>query len=125
MLGHLGLASWLGCRRLAQNGPTALFRGKSELSDLHLIAFSKNFGALDPPEWRERLVVLVFHEATSEDTGVETLLPAQSFADHQSEVFGSHNGQIFIMNPDGSGKRMLTDSRWEDSMPLYIPAKFL
>ena len=34
-------------------------------------------------------------------------------------------GQIFIMNADGSGKRMLTDSRWEDSMPQYIPAKFL
>jgi Tol biopolymer transport system component len=34
-------------------------------------------------------------------------------------------GQIFIMNADGSGKRMLTDSRWEDSMPLYIPAKAL
>ncbi len=34
-------------------------------------------------------------------------------------------GQIFIMNADGSGKRMLTDSRWEDSMPLYVPAKFL
>jgi len=32
-------------------------------------------------------------------------------------------GQNFIMNADGSGKRMLTDSRWEDSMPLYIPAK--
>jgi len=32
-------------------------------------------------------------------------------------------GQIFIMNADGTGKRMLTDSRWEDSMPLYIPAK--
>jgi hypothetical protein len=25
----------------------------------------------------------------------------------------------------GTGKRMLTDSLWEDSMPLYIPAKFL
>jgi len=34
-------------------------------------------------------------------------------------------GQIFIMNADGSGKRILTDSRWEDAMPLYIPAKFL
>jgi Tol biopolymer transport system component len=34
-------------------------------------------------------------------------------------------GQIFIMNADGTGKRMLTDSLWEDSMPLYIPAKFL
>jgi Tol biopolymer transport system component len=34
-------------------------------------------------------------------------------------------GQIFIMNADGTGKRILTDSRWEDSMPLYIPAKFL
>ena len=33
-------------------------------------------------------------------------------------------GQILIMNADGSGKRMITDSRWEDSMPLYIPAKF-
>jgi Tol biopolymer transport system component len=33
-------------------------------------------------------------------------------------------GQIFIMNADGGGKRLLTDSRWEDSMPLYIPAKF-
>jgi Tol biopolymer transport system component len=32
-------------------------------------------------------------------------------------------GQIFIMNADGSGKRMVTDSRWEDSMPLYVPAK--
>lgn len=30
-------------------------------------------------------------------------------------------GQIFIMNSDGTGKRMVTDSLWEDSMPLYIP----
>jgi len=34
-------------------------------------------------------------------------------------------GQIFVMNADGSGKRMITDSRWEDSMPLYIPATYL
>jgi Tol biopolymer transport system component len=32
-------------------------------------------------------------------------------------------GQIWIMNADGTGKRILTDSLWEDSMPLYIPAK--
>lgn len=32
-------------------------------------------------------------------------------------------GQIWIMNADGSDKRMITDSPWEDSMPLYIPAK--
>jgi len=31
-------------------------------------------------------------------------------------------GQIFIMNSDGTGKRILTDSLWEDSMPLYVPA---
>jgi Tol biopolymer transport system component len=30
-------------------------------------------------------------------------------------------GQIYIMNADGSGKRMVTDSKWEDSMPLYLP----
>lgn len=34
-------------------------------------------------------------------------------------------GQIMIMDADGSNKRMLTDSLWEDSMPLYIPAEFL
>lgn len=34
-------------------------------------------------------------------------------------------GQIFIMNADGSEKRMLTDSMWEDSMPLYLPNEIL
>jgi hypothetical protein len=29
------------------------------------------------------------------------------------------------MDADGSNKRILTDSRWEDSMPLLIPARFL
>jgi Tol biopolymer transport system component len=32
-------------------------------------------------------------------------------------------GQIFIMNADGSDKRAVTDSLWEDAMPLYVPAK--
>ncbi|KAL1633869.1 Zinc-binding oxidoreductase alcohol dehydrogenase [Diplodia intermedia] len=30
-------------------------------------------------------------------------------------------GQIMSMNADGSNKTMLTDSLWEDSMPLYVP----
>ncbi|KAI0408356.1 tat pathway signal sequence domain-containing protein [Xylaria palmicola] len=30
-------------------------------------------------------------------------------------------GQIMVMDADGSNKRMVTDSMWEDSMPLYIP----
>ncbi|KAI1380142.1 hypothetical protein F4677DRAFT_441465 [Hypoxylon crocopeplum] len=34
-------------------------------------------------------------------------------------------GQIMVMDADGSNKRMLTDSMWEDSMPLYIPREFL
>jgi hypothetical protein len=34
-------------------------------------------------------------------------------------------GQIFIMNADGGGKRMLTDSRWEDFDAALLPAKFL
>ena len=29
--------------------------------------------------------------------------------------------QIFIMNADGSDVRQLTDSRWEDSMPVFVP----
>jgi Tol biopolymer transport system component len=31
-------------------------------------------------------------------------------------------GQICIMNADGTNKRLLTDSLWEESMPLYVPA---
>jgi Tol biopolymer transport system component len=34
-------------------------------------------------------------------------------------------GQIVIMNADGSEKRLLTDSMWEDSMPLFVPNNFL
>jgi Tol biopolymer transport system component len=34
-------------------------------------------------------------------------------------------GQIFVMNADGSGKRPLTDSMWEDGMPLFVPERFL
>lgn len=34
-------------------------------------------------------------------------------------------GQIMIMNYDGSNKTLLTNSMWEDSMPLYIPNEFL
>jgi hypothetical protein len=30
-------------------------------------------------------------------------------------------GQIFIMKADGSDKRQLTDSLWEDSMPRFVP----
>lgn len=31
-------------------------------------------------------------------------------------------GAIFIMNADGTDKRQLTDSPWEDSMPCFVPS---
>ncbi|KAJ5468990.1 hypothetical protein N7475_006742 [Penicillium sp. IBT 31633x] len=34
-------------------------------------------------------------------------------------------GQIMIMDVDGSNKTVLTDSLWEDSMPVYVPNSFL
>lgn len=34
-------------------------------------------------------------------------------------------GQIMIMDADGSNKKMLEDSLWEDSMPLYLPNELL
>ncbi len=30
-------------------------------------------------------------------------------------------GQVYIMNADGSNKRQITDSPWEDSTPQYVP----
>lgn len=32
-------------------------------------------------------------------------------------------GQIWIMDADGRNQRALTDSIWEDSMPLFVPAR--
>jgi Tol biopolymer transport system component len=32
-------------------------------------------------------------------------------------------GVIFIMNANGTNKRPLTDSPWEDSMPVFVPTK--
>ncbi|KAJ1559274.1 hypothetical protein HK405_011298 [Cladochytrium tenue] len=34
-------------------------------------------------------------------------------------------GQIFVMDKDGSNLRILTDSKWEDSMPIFIPSEYL
>ena len=34
-------------------------------------------------------------------------------------------GQIMVMSVDGSNKTLLTNSLWEDSMPLYVPNAFL
>jgi Tol biopolymer transport system component len=34
-------------------------------------------------------------------------------------------GQIFVMDADGANKTMLTDSQWEDSMPLYLTQEIL
>jgi Tol biopolymer transport system component len=30
-------------------------------------------------------------------------------------------GQIYVANRDGTNKQMVTDSKWEDSMPIYVP----
>lgn len=34
-------------------------------------------------------------------------------------------GQIMIMNADGTDKKVLVDTIWEDSMPLYMPKEYL
>lgn len=34
-------------------------------------------------------------------------------------------GQIMSMNPDGSGKELLLDTMWKDSMPMFIENKYL
>ncbi|KAK6084006.1 hypothetical protein SCUP515_01702 [Seiridium cupressi] len=34
-------------------------------------------------------------------------------------------GQIMVMNADGSDKHMVTDSLWEDSMPMYVAEEYL
>lgn len=32
-------------------------------------------------------------------------------------------GSLWMMNPDGSNKKLLTDSHWEDSMPAFVPKR--
>lgn len=39
---------------------------------------------------------------------------------HYDQTFQPY-GQVFVMNADGSGKRQITDSIWEDSTPQYVP----
>ena len=39
--------------------------------------------------------------------------------DHSFQPYGS----IWIMNPDGSETRQLTDSHWEDAMPCFVPSR--
>jgi len=39
---------------------------------------------------------------------------------HYDQTFQPY-GQLFVMNADGSGKRQVTDSIWEDSTPQYVP----
>lgn len=36
---------------------------------------------------------------------------------------GTDDGHA-VWTRDGSGKRVVTDSLWEDSMPLLVPARF-
>ena len=37
--------------------------------------------------------------------------------DHSFQPYGN----IWVMNADGSNKREVSDSHWEDSMPAYVP----
>jgi hypothetical protein len=30
-------------------------------------------------------------------------------------------GELFVMHPDGSGVRQLTDNQWEDATPAWVP----
>ncbi len=83
----------------------------SRRSDLLRVTTSR---AIDVTVWYRRLT------ADARSCGT-----AECMASAMSSPVRQHVPAIrpdFIMNADGSGKRMITDSRWEDSMPLYIPA---
>jgi Tol biopolymer transport system component len=50
----------------------------------------------------------------------------QGFRDEAAlyEMTFQQYGQIWVCDWDGANKRMVTDSKWEDSMPIYVPANF-
>ena len=72
--------------------------------------------------------------ARPDGTAARKLFPGPSFDFHASyspdgqwivftsERDGLGQAEIFIMNADGSGKRQLTDTVWEETMPRYVPA---
>jgi hypothetical protein len=54
---------------------------------------------------------------------VETPWRVELLEELMKRRIGSSSSQLYIANADGTDKRMLTDSLWDDAMPLYIPAK--
>ena len=62
---------------------------------------------------REKRVRIAVSHATDDEALLNDL---------QAEL---ERNEVWIMNADGTMKRMLTDSRWEDAMPMLIPSKFL
>lgn len=63
------------------------------------------------------------HAVWSNDGRIMWSGSSQGFRDEAAlyEQTFQQYGQIWIMNADGSNKQMWTDSKWEDSMPMFLP----
>ncbi|OQD73121.1 hypothetical protein PENDEC_c017G03536 [Penicillium decumbens] len=67
------------------------------------------------------------HAVWSQDGRIGYSTGMYGFKD-ESQLFDNSfqpYGQIIVMDYDGSNKKLMTDTIWEDSMPLYMPNEYL
>lgn len=73
------------------------------------------------------MLILLLSAVWSEDGRIMWSTGMYGFKDESAlfdDTFQPY-GQIMVMDFDGSNKKLLTDTIWEDSMPLYMPNKYL
>ncbi|KEQ90378.1 hypothetical protein AUEXF2481DRAFT_48749 [Aureobasidium subglaciale EXF-2481] len=105
--------------------------------DGELIVFTRRTNWTWGPSWQEdRFDICTIRPDESEANDADAVWGYDGKIMYSTGIYGFRDesvlydntfqpyGQIVVMDKDGSNKQMLTDSMWEDSMPLYVEREF-